>query len=134
MKLTKQECKDSLSKIITVKIYEILKNEPEALSLYENDCNVLEQLIEEHFSSSTRVEAREQLDMTCACSGQVENPPLKLEEIENAMVIWDNEEEEYIKCYEFFNGQWLYLRFGNEDMYVFVFTENRFYRREVKDE
>lgn len=87
-----------------------------------------EQLINEHF------ELEEKYLKLLKMWGMDSNPPLKFEELKDEMVIWDNLQKEYIKCYEFFNGQWLYLRFGNEEMYVFVFEENRFYRYEVQDE
>ena len=60
MKLTKEECKLALKKIVSTKVVEILKDEPQALCLYENHCNVLEKLIEEYFSSSIRVGTRGQ--------------------------------------------------------------------------
>ena len=69
----------------------------------------LEQLINEHF----------------------DNPPLKFEELEVGMWVWDNKRKEYFKISEI-RQKWRYFFFE----YVAGFTdfeENRFYRYQVKE-
>lgn len=66
------------------------------------------------------------------------NKPLKFNELEVGMWVWDNVSKRYMKIYDIsyseecfnVNGEW-YL----DDLYLeeFDFQENRFYRREVKE-
>ena len=67
------------------------------------------------------------------------NPPLKFEELKEGMWIWDDVTKRYMKVYDIsyseecfnVNGEW-YLN----DLYLeeFNFEENRFYRREVRND
>jgi hypothetical protein len=61
-----------------------------------------------------------------------DNPPLKFEELEEGMVVWDNLEKNYIEICDSFNGQKIYYKFGINIPYIFMFQENRFYRRQVE--
>lgn len=103
MKLNKEECKNALIELF----YDGDGYMRDGLT-YEFD--ILEQLINEYF----------------------DNPPLKFEELQHEMVLWDNKKKEFIQL-EFYLG-WGYSVFGSEDFYTFNFEENRFYRREVKED
>ncbi len=111
--LTKEECLEALER---------LSNPP-----FESTCGgcggdcedcvdmkavwKLEELINEHF----------------------DNPPLKFEELQDGMVVWDNLWKEYIQLKKSFNERWIYYLFGVTVMYTLLFEENRFYRHEVKE-
>ena len=121
MKLTKEGCINALRYLGDY------NGEEYNCHKFANAMEDLYQLIEEHFASSeTRVETRE-------------NQPLKFEELKPDMWVWDNVPKIYMKIYDIsysercfnVNGEW-YLN----DLYLeeFDFEENRFYRREVKDE
>ncbi|MGN1343778.1 MAG: hypothetical protein ACI4U3_04310 [Traorella sp.] len=77
-----------------------------------NSMRVLKQLIEKHF----------------------DNPPLKFEELKENMWVWDNKYKMYLKIYEAFHfkgyEEWIQYADGVCDL----FEENRFFRREVKED
>ena len=100
--LTREECLEALNKII----HQCHDNDICAVSCF--DCLTLDQLINEHFG----------------------NPPLKFEELEVGMWVWDNKFQEYVKILEVWcNG---IIHYHNSCC-VIVFEENRFYRHEVKE-
>ena len=78
--------------------------------LYGEDTKILKQLINEHF----------------------DNPPLKFEELKEGMVVWDNLEKNYIEICDSFNGQKIYYKFGINIPYIFMFQENRYFRKQVE--
>lgn len=98
----------------------------------------LKKLIEEHFKLE---EDFEQLEKSYDnLYDKFHNlKPLKFEELHEGMWVWDNVSKRYMKIYDIsyseegfnVNGEW-YL----DDLYLeeFNFEENRFYRREVKEE
>lgn len=111
MKLTKEECEKALSVLKEQHDYlsfMLHSNYPYSIAMLNEVQNCFEQLINEHF----------------------DNPPLKFEELQNEMVVWDNKDKQFIQL-ELYLG-WGYSEFGSEDFYTFNFEENRFYRREVK--
>lgn len=71
---------------------------------------------------------------------ELQNPPLKFEELKEGSWVWDNKMKEYIKCAPGINSLnelcalYLYTIFNIdgelEEDYI-KFEENRFYRREV---
>lgn len=67
------------------------------------------------------------------------NPPLKFEEIKVGDILWDKKEKEFVKVvYKFTNSirekNLSLIYFGDEGAYDSRFEENRFYRKEVKDD
>lgn len=68
-----------------------------------------------------------------------DNPPLKFEELEAGMWVWDNREKEYIKAHPGTNiegNRCVIFEYSrnqeNEyDEYFVLFEENRFYRKQV---
>ena len=82
---------------------------------FYEDIDTLEQLINEHF----------------------DNPPLKFEELEVGMRVWDSEDCDYYTIAELlsheFRDEYCIIFKGYED-YLDKFEENRFYRYEVKNE
>ena len=70
------------------------------------------------------------------------NPALKLDELEEGMVIWDNKENTWIEIYsvheyeggdedENYDYEIFYDKFGWECLGRLVYEPNRFYRKEV---
>lgn len=101
--LTKEECMKALEHLYDHCCYKLACNGCNAY-------NELEQLINEHF----------------------DNPPLKFEELEEGMVVWDNLEKNYIEICDSFNGQKIYYKFGINIPYIFMFQENRYFRKQVE--
>lgn len=64
-----------------------------------------------------------------------DNPPLKFEELEVGMWVWDNKEKMYIKSCNNFdteeNGKGIRVQMGF-DLVRIKFEENRFYRKQVE--
>lgn len=60
-----------------------------------------------------------------------DNSPLKFEELEVGMWVWDNRIKAYLKIQEIWVNK--VIHFDNCCVVCF-FQENRFYRKEVKDE
>ena len=58
-----------------------------------------------------------------------DNPPLKYEELEEDMWIWDNEEKRYGKVT---HQDWKYGLLSTPGLCWGMFEENRFYKREVE--
>ena len=56
-----------------------------------------------------------------------DNPPLKFEELEVGMWVWDNKEKRYSKIESF---AWIQIYFYD---YTDDFEENRFYRKQVEE-
>lgn len=83
----------------------------------EENKDVLEQLINKYFN----------------------NPPLKFEDLEPDMWVWDNVSKRYIKIFDIsysdksfnVNGEWPLDEFYLED---FDFEDNRFYLKAVKEQ
>lgn len=75
---------------------------------FMDDVQVFAQLIDEHFG----------------------NPPLKFEELEVGMWVWDNRIKAYLKIQEIWVNK--VIHFDNCCVVCF-FQENRFYRDEVKE-
>ena len=65
-----------------------------------------------------------------------DNPPLKFEELEVGMWVWDNKEKMYIKSCNNFdteeNGKGIRVQMGF-DLVRIKFEENRFYRKQVEE-
>lgn len=119
MKLTKEECIKALDEIWFEANNGAIMCGDEISEEYNE---ILTQLIEEHFSSSSsRVGTRE-------------NPPLKFEEMKEwiGQPVWDNKERRY-RILEFVNSQWVTFRETLDHTISEGFKENRFYRREVKE-
>ena len=80
-----------------------------------NNIKQLENLINEHF----------------------DNPPLKFEELEKEIWVWDNKEKTYIKSCNNYDtkehGKGIIVQIGF-DLVRINYEENRFYRKQVEDE
>nr|DAG84201.1 MAG TPA: hypothetical protein [Caudoviricetes sp.] len=65
-----------------------------------------------------------------------DNPPLKFDELEEEMWVWDNKEKMYIKSCNNFdteeNGKGIRVQMGF-DLVRIKFEENRFYRKQVEE-
>lgn len=122
MKLTKEECLEAIKSIeqktTDVEDYSSI---PVSTCCYtEDELNVLEQLIYEHF----------------------DNPPLKFEEIKVGDWLWDDKYK-YYRCVYYlvihdgsFIDEGKYISFNKESYYMEhheLFEENRFYRKQVDE-
>ena len=109
--LSKEECEEALKQMTS----SCEGNEDFCLKNCDA-CSVIKQLINEHF----------------------DNPPLKFEELEVGMVVWDNIEKKFVQIGPFCpidEYYWIYS-FGTDIFEYAVkneFEENRFYKHEVKD-
>lgn len=71
-----------------------------------------------------------------------DNPPLKFEELEEDMWVWDRRDNKYVHIYMtriyeydtgcFFKGQKLLRIYCDSGWYDTEFVENRFYRKQVE--
>ena len=82
---------------------------------YVNQIEILKNLIYEHFN----------------------NPPLKFEELEEDMWVWDNKRKvKLLIAYCYSEDDIGYYNFSNPEDYKYIhieFEENRFYRKEVQE-
>lgn len=107
MMLTREEC------------YIALNDMYDSTLLSKDDCKgnreILAQLIEEHF----------------------DNPPLKFDELEENMWVWDNKRKvKLLIAYCYSEDDMGYYNLSNPEDYKYVhieFEENRFYRKEVQE-
>lgn len=118
MKLTKEECIKALDEIwFEANNGAIMCGD----ELSEEYNEILTQLIEEHFSSSSsRVGTRE-------------NPPLKFEELKEGMWVWDNYLQNYLQIRKLYEEDKKFCYTSDYYCGTYGFEENRFYRREVKE-
>jgi hypothetical protein len=124
--LTKEECENSLINLCS------------SNSKVE-DRKVFKQLIHEHFELVDKYNELEKQHMKLLSQwGKSDNPPLKLEELENGEWYWC---EEYGWClmnfYEDLDGKIHFeaITVMNDKIDLsFDFEENRFYRKQVKDD
>lgn len=132
MELTKDMCEAAILKI---------KKALDELEYDElhHEYEVLNQLVKKHFQLLFELkDCRRELDIFYELLKMMINQPLKFEEINEGMWLWDNEKKRYMKVYDIsyaeksfnVNGEWFF-----DDLYLdsFEFEENRFYRKEVKD-
>lgn len=105
MSLTKEECEKALDSLRVFSLQNLNANLREVTK--SND--VIEQLIKERY----------------------ENPPLKFEELEEDMVVWDNKKKMFIKIFDIATLEencFSFEVFGWEvPIYDEQFEENRFY-------
>ncbi len=82
------------------------------------------------FESTTIFKTFEQL-----INKHFNNPPLKFEELEEDMWVWDNKNHSWLKVIGFY-GFNIHVQFGigihKNDCYV-EYEENRFYRKQVEE-
>ena len=110
--LTKEECTKALDNI-TLEV-STMDNEDTRLieSNVDEEINLLDDLIKEHF----------------------DNPPLKFEELEDNMWVWDS----YFHCYCYIglivNKNCVHIGYIDGYSSDGPFEENRFYRKEAKDD
>lgn len=121
--LTKEECEKAYEIVKDVFYIEFCPKEAEEENIkrpswddFVNSMDLLEKMIKEHFS----------------------NPPLKFDELEENMWVWDNNWNQYFKIYE------IYPKTKEFDVLIhqnrinklryepMKFEENRFYRKEVQ--
>lgn len=118
MMLTKEGCERALTEIEdSLCELEETKTGVVVYCLFDENLEIVKQLIEEHFS----------------------NPPLKFEELKENMWIWDNNWEQYFEICE------VYPQTKEFDVLIhqnrinklryepMKFEENRFYRKEVQE-
>lgn len=118
MSLTKEECEKALN--VLKEQYEYLKtmmsaNYPFTIARLIDVYKCFEQLTEKHFN----------------------NQPLKFEELEPNMWVWDNEQKKYLKIVDVID----YDEDFDEPAFFIVFepneydcwVENRFYRKQVEE-
>ena len=129
--LTKEECEKALDSLRVFSLQNLNANLKEVTK--SND--VIEQLTKEHFEL---IENFKQLEKNYdALYDEVHNPkPLKFEELEEDMVVWDNESEMFIKIFDVATLEencFSFEVFGWEvPIYDEQFEENRFYRKQVE--
>ena len=64
---------------------------------------------------------------------ELQNPPLKLEELKEETWVWDSEYNEW--CYiDFIAGEYIHRKYIDDCIAGGEFEENRFYRREVNND
>ena len=110
--MTKEECLDAMQYLATGQCSHCWKSDNEDIEMFEGCLNMISQLINEHF----------------------DNSPLKLEELEAEMVVWDNLVKQYVLVKNWFNDTKVFYEFGEETPFVFSFEENRFYRKQVEEQ
>ena len=107
--MNKEECLEALNYF-----YEEVSIDEYNTKLDDKNYQILEKLIDEHF----------------------DNPPLKFDELEEEMWVWDNKEKMYIKSCNNFdteeNGKGIRVQMGF-DLVRIKFEENRFYRKQVEE-
>lgn len=115
--LTKKECENKLKNLKTLQD-EINKNctlNVVANIAFTNAIECFEDLIKEHF----------------------DNPPLKFDELEENMWVWDNKRKvKLLIAYCYSEYDMGYYNFSNPEDYKYIhieFEENRFYRKEVQE-
>ena len=109
MKLTKEECESAFKKI--EKHFE----ENELIEAYEDELGAIYFALEQHF----------------------DNPPLKWEELKEGMWVWDNLKKEFIQIEyldDIIECKYLNAYTVPSNEYERIYSNNRFYRREVQDE
>ena len=109
--LTKEECIKTLEDSRFLEV--VIRGEKGNFEYYSNfedtvTFDLLKQLINEHF----------------------DNPPLRFEELEKGMWVWDNRIKAYLKIQEIWVNK--VILFDNCCVVCF-FQENRFYRKELKE-
>lgn len=114
--LNKEECEKALDNILCN--IGVARSDYRTSGKAKEDYHILKSLIEEHFS----------------------NPPLKFEELEENMWIWDNYWEEYFEISEVYSNAkeidvLIHQNKINRKRYETIkYTPNRFYRKEVIQE
>lgn len=160
-KLTREECE----KVFDNLKYQYQDgHKVDVSSIYDKDFEIINQLIEEHFELVELIEkwglsdfsieeldkwrdrciwhvkkVNEMHDEIKTLEKEIEelksNPPLKFEEMNDDMWIWDNEEKMYIHSINNYEskeyGKGLRIKYGF-DLIRWKYEENRFYRKQVK--
>ena len=132
MELTKENCNDALTRLLRpyfarVDVQNVYHSINPKNSIDE-DSNRLTLLIMEHFELLEKYEKLKK---------ELENKPLKFEELKYYMWVWDNLYKEWIQCRPGINRKGnsciKYLSDGNECNEYFVeFEDGRFFRKEVE--
>lgn len=108
--LTEKECEKALNSLYKVADKLVLDH-----NIFIGSYDILKKLIQEHFS----------------------NPPLKFEELEEDMWVWDNKRKvKLLIAYCYSEDDIGYYNFSNPEDYKYIhieFEENRFYRKEVQE-
>lgn len=110
--VTEKECEKALDHL--EKCYWDQDNSYGAMNGVRKDLDILNKLIHEHF----------------------DNPPLKFEELEEGMFVWDNKHHTYIlidRIWETYNKTIYFYAIGWECCENTEFEPKRFYRKEVQD-
>ena len=112
--LTKEECDNALDRVARFCSWFSPYECPECIKL-KNELDILDKLIEEHFS----------------------NPPLKFDELEENMWVWDNKRKvKLLIAYCYSEDDMGYYNLSNPEDYKYIhieFEENRFFRKEVQE-
>ena len=134
MKLTKEECEKALEWFKLKQCKGCLSQYPNCWSkCIDMPYTTLKQLINDHFK------LEEMYLKLVKMWGMDSNPPLKFEELKEGMWVWDNKTKKYKQVSDIpnitnktgHNVDFVYFR-GHKE--VMLFDENRFYRREVKED
>lgn len=110
--LTKEQCNEALDHF--EKCYWNQDNSYGAMNGVRKDLDILNELINEHFS----------------------NTPLEFEELKEGMFVWDNKHNAYIlidRIWETYNKTIYFYAIGLECCEHTEFEPNRFYRKEVQE-
>ena len=112
--LTKEQCEKALDRVARFCSWFNPYKCPERIK-FKNELDILDKLIEEHF----------------------ENPPLKFEELNKGMIVWDNKRKvKLLIAYCYSEDDMGYYNFSNPEDYKYIhieFEENRFYRKQVEE-
>nr|DAY93997.1 MAG TPA: hypothetical protein [Caudoviricetes sp.] len=113
MMLTKEKCENALNNILCN--IGVARSDYRTSGKAKEDYCTLNSLIEEHF----------------------DNPPLKFDELEENMWVWDNKRKvKLLIAYCYSEDDMGYYNLSNPEDYKYVhieFEENRFYRKQVEE-
>jgi hypothetical protein len=111
--LTKEKCENALNNILCN--IGVARSDYRTSGKAKEDYCTLNSLIEEHF----------------------DNPPLKFDELEENMWVWDNKRKvKLLIAYCYSEDDMGYYNLSNPEDYKYVhieFEENRFYRKQVEE-
>ena len=132
MTVTKEECLEALKWFRLKQCSGCLNKYPDCWSkCIDISYTTLKQLIHEHFK------LEEKYLKLLKMWGMDSNPPLKFEELKDDMWVWDNLNKEFIQI-EWLDGtaeyKYLMAHTVPSNEYQRLYSNNRFYRREVQDE
>ncbi len=154
MKLTEKECREALSELEGLEIYD---DDSDGNICYENHSKIkdlysfytLEQLTKEYFELKDSEHANKMIvrnlcehfgvNSTEELQNIYLNKPYKFMDLKKGLCVWDKKEKEYIPIIVILSKKDCEYRYHDKNKQVFIswqaieFEEDRFYPREVKE-